>query len=328
MAKISNFFQKISNKVALALVLIYVTYLGFSFYRSYRLAEGNVNFISKIWSYPLYQNSSFNITLGKIIALVGFLILAFAISQLFVRKIVHKLLDKTSLDIGAKSAIENLSGYLFTLVFVIIALSLADIPLAALTFVGGALAIGFGLGAQGILNNFMSGIILQIEKPIKVGDIVAIDDLRGVVEEIGTRSTKLALSDHSHIIVPNSKILENKVSNWTLRNNILRSKINVELAYQHDPKKVQESFLELLNKQEEILKFPEARVYVDELTPTSIKYTIYYWIRITSTLDKLANESDTRIKIYQLIKEKNYKIPLPTQSLEISADTKEWMNKE
>jgi potassium efflux system protein len=316
MGKIKDTLNKISNKVAIVLISIYTLYLLFSFYRIYNQSDTIINFVSKIWSYSLYQNNNVSITLGKLIVLVGFLVLSFASSQFIVRKLIRKILQKTSLDIGAKSAIENLSIYLLTFIFIIIALSIAEIPLAALTFIGGALALGFGLGIQSILNNFISGIILQIEKPIKVGDIIGVDEFRGVVEEIGARSTKLALSDNSHIIIPNSKLLENKVSNWTLKNNILRSKIDLELSHNDQPEIVMESMVALLKGHPDILNAPAPRIYLSEISSNSIKYTMYFWVKIHSSFDKLQHESDIKMQVYNLINKKGFEIP--TQSIEIN----------
>ena len=296
--KIKGFLNKISEKVAYSLIAVYFLYILFALFRIYDRAESNFKFFSDLWAYPLYKSSSFTVTLGKSILLIGFLLFSFFLAKFIVNKILRKVLKKTKLDIGARSAIENLSSYVLTFIFIIIALSMADIPLAAFTFIGGALAIGFGFGTQNILNNFISGIILQIEKPIKVGDYIDLDPIiKGKVEEIGTRSTKIILANNTHIVVPNSILLEKPVNNWNFKDQTYRSKIVVQYDVKSDQEVVMRLLRGVLDKHKDKIKeYPPPQIYLTEITPQGLFFDIYFWVN-REQIDRPRLESDIRIDI-------------------------------
>src|SRR5690606_18317118 len=106
-------------------------------------------------------------------------------------------------------------------------LRMANVPLTVFTVVGGALAIGVGFGSQNIINNFVSGLILLLERPIRAGDFIEIGGTIGTVEKIGARSTLLLTPSNMHLIVPNSFFLEKEVLNWTLSDNVVRTEITL-----------------------------------------------------------------------------------------------------
>lgn len=298
--KIKGILNKISKKLALWIVGIYGLYLIFSFYKIYDQSGSILTFIKNVWSYQIYQSSNVTITLGKTILLFGFLIFSFFMAKIIVNNILHKILDKTKLDIGAKSAIENLSSYVLTFIFIIIALSMAEIPLTAFTFIGGALAIGFGFGTQNILNNFISGIILQIEKPIKVGDFIDLDPIvKGRVEEIGTRSTKIILANNTYTIVPNSVLLEKSVTNWNFKDQTYRSKITFNFVLGSDHKKIYEILKGALDTYKEKIKTsPDYQIYLSEINGHGLSFEIYFWID-REYVDRARLESDIRVKVLE-----------------------------
>lgn len=119
-------------------------------------------------------------------------------------------------------------------VLVITALDLLNVPLTAFAFVSGAVAIGVGFGAQNIINNFISGWILMWERPIRIKDYIELGDTAGTVEEINTRSTRIRRIDNVHLLVPNSKLLEETVVNLTLVDRLLRSVVRVGVVYGAD----------------------------------------------------------------------------------------------
>lgn len=296
--KIKGFLNKISAKVAYSLIGIYVVYLIVTAYKIYDQSQTPFRFLKGIWAYPLYNSSAVTITLGKSVLLIGFLLFSFFLARIIVNKILHRFLEKTKLDIGARSAIENLSSYILTFIFIVIALSVAEIPLAAFTFIGGALAIGVGFGTQNILNNFISGIILQTEKPIKVGDHIELDAIiKGRVEEIGTRSTKIVLANNTHMIVPNSVLLEKPVNNWSFKDQTYRCKITFQYQLSSDHKKVM-SVLEsvLLKHKSQIKQFPSPQIYLSEVNAQGQMFEMFFWINRESTA-RAKLESDIRLEV-------------------------------
>ena len=154
-----------------------------------------------------------------LLALLVGVIAARLLGRLFGRHVLPRL----GLNEGAINAIQSISFYSLCVLFSLLSLELVNLPFAAFTFLGGAVAIAFGFGSQNILNNFMSGLILLAEQPIRVGDLVEMEGVRGVVEHIGARSTRVKTISNHEIIVPNSILLENKVTNLTLSGSALEA---------------------------------------------------------------------------------------------------------
>ena len=128
-------------------------------------------------------------------------------------------------------AVQTIAFYLLVTICGFLTLDMLSIPLTVFTFLGGAAAIAVGFGSQNILNNFISGLIILGEQPIRIGDLVEIDGLHANIEHIGPRSTRVRTGSNLEIIVPNSRFLENNVTNWTLSNNEIRVCVSVGVSY-------------------------------------------------------------------------------------------------
>lgn len=292
--------------------LFLIIYTSITLYNLYKKSASSFTFFTTIWNYKLYESATLNLSVGKIFLLISFLIISFSISKLIINKVIHKALEKTQMDVGAKSAIENLSGYILKFLFVIIALGIADIPLAAFTFIGGAFAIGFGFGTQNILNNFISGIILQIEKPIKVGDHIDVDAMiKGKVIEIGTRSTKILLTNNTFVVVPNSVLLEKPVNNWNYKNQIIKSKIIVNYDHKNDIKKVTTTLDSIISKYKkdngDLTDFTVLLIDVSNFLSFEVSFLIN-----RETSNKAQIESQMRMDIIESSKENSLFIYKPS----------------
>lgn len=296
--------SKVFSFVKLFLIVvtsIYFLYISFALFSSYEKSQDIILFLKTIWNYPIYQNLEFKLSIGKLIIEIGLIYLSFLGSGLFTRKVIGSVLNRTKMDLGAKSSILQLSGYLITFVFVVIALSIMNIPLGAFTFIGGALAIGTGFGSQNLINNFISGIIIQIEKPVKVGDTVTLENGNtGTVEEIGARSSKVLLGNNSFTIVPNSFLLEKSLINWDYRGQTRRSKIMVEINYKTNYKKAFDKISKILDTNEKILKTPGKKILITELRDNGYLVEILFWIELSDTLDQAKLESSIREGILDL----------------------------
>ena len=160
--------------------------------------------IQKLWSAELLSVGGNSISVGTIVTAVILFILGFVISRWLSRLLGRLLHRRVGLERGAAAAFEGLSFYFMLVLFFLLALRTVNIPLTAFTVAGGALAIGIGFGSQNIVNNFISGLILMAERPIKVGDIIDVEGTFGRVERIGARSTRIRTFDNIHIVIPNS----------------------------------------------------------------------------------------------------------------------------
>lgn len=271
--------------------------------------------MSKIFSYNIINGDKFKLTISQLLISLGVFFIGIKISNIISKKLLSNVLDKTNLNLGSQSAIKNLTNYALIVLTMILSLNIADIPLTVFAFLGGAVAIGLGFGTQNLLNNFISGIIVQAEKPIKVGDTIEIDGKIGTVSDIGLRSTKIINSSNSHIIFPNSFFLDKSFINWTLYDKKIRSKIIVNFDYKHDSKLVQLVLQNMLDELDFVLKDPGAKIYVENFTENGVDYSLNFWYILPESGTKTETESIVRSKILEVAKKNKLEIPCPKRKI-------------
>lgn len=193
------------------------------------------------WITVLLQYSTEGFTVGslqiapaQILGGIAVLAIGFSLSQWIKLKVVTDVLKRTRLDHGAKEAFITLSGYTGIIISILIALGVAGISYTNLAIIAGALSVGIGFGLQNVVNNFVSGLILLFERPVRTGDWIVVGDTQGYVRKISIRSTQIETFDRADVIVPNSELISNKVSNLTLRDPWGRITLPVSVAYGSD----------------------------------------------------------------------------------------------
>jgi len=163
------------------------------------------------------------------------------------RRLQQNWLSRSRLDRGSKESMVSLTGYVGVIIVFLVSLSVAGLQLANLALIAGALSIGIGFGLQNVVNNFISGIVLLFERPIKTGDWIIVGGSEGYVKKIQLRSTVIQTFDRADIIVPNSEIIASQVTNWMLNDSVGRIKVPVRVAYGTDPRLVEEILLKIAN---------------------------------------------------------------------------------
>ena len=176
------------------------------------------------WNYHLTASEREPITPGKIVSAIAIFLIGYALARVSSRLLGKRVFPRLRLESGAAHAFQALTFYFLLLVAFLTALRMVQIPLTAFAVLGGALAIGVGFGSQTVVNNFISGLILLAERPIRLGDLIEVEAVYGTVERIGLRSTRVRTGDNVHIIVPNAAFLESKVVNWTHMDPKVRSR--------------------------------------------------------------------------------------------------------
>lgn len=269
------------------------------------------------WNYELASIDDRPITVRKIVSgLILFLCGWFA--SRFVSQLVgHRLLPRFGMDAGIASALQSIVFYVLVLSFGFLALEWSNVPLTVFTFMGGAVAIGVGFGSQNVLNNFISGLILLAERPIRVGDLVDIDGLYGTIERVGPRSTRVKTGSNLEIIVPNSKFLENNVTNWTLSDTRIRTKVTIGVAYGSPTRETSRLLHQAVTEHPNVLSDPEPIVLFREFGDNALAFEVHFWIRMRTVMQGQKIESEIRHTLDTLLSEANITIAFPQRDIHI-----------
>ena len=256
------------------------------------------------------------LTVGGIVLASLLIVLGFFLARWLEKKLTSRLVER-KVKAEVVHLIRRIFYILVIVILVITALGLLNVPLAAFAFISGALAIGVGFGAQNIINNFISGWILMWERPIRIGDWVEIGEDIGVVEEINTRSTRLKRIDGVHLLLPNSKLLEDTVINWTRVDNILRSVVRVGVSYSSDVVVVKSLLDKVVHAHEGILTKPEPQVIFEDFGDSSLVFDVYFWIDMSEGRSLRGTRSELRFEIAKIFEENGIIIAFPQQDVHI-----------
>jgi small-conductance mechanosensitive channel len=204
-------------------------------------------------------------------------------------------------------------------VLFILALDLVKIPLTVFAFLGGALAIAFGFGAQNLLKNLMSGIMLLVERPLKIGDLVEIGGIIGTVTNISIRSSTIRTAEGIETLVPNSALVEHNVTNWTHSSSEVRRMVKVGVAYGSDTRKVADTLLAQAERHGQVLKTPPPRVIFEDFGADGLQFALEYWIDYGKGADGRQIASDLRFMIEKSLGEAGIAVPYPQRDVHLDA---------
>jgi small-conductance mechanosensitive channel len=219
------------------------------------------------------------------------------------------VLARSHVDVGVRNSVKTGIGYLGVGLAVIVGVSAAGINLSNLALVASALSVGIGFGLQNIVSNFVSGLILLVERPFKVGDYVVTGATEGIVKRISVRATEIETFRQQAIIVPNSDLINAAVGNWTLKNRIQRSEIKVSVSYDSNPELVISILLDIVAEVPEILRNPEPHVEFLTFGGSSLDFELRFHLADMS--DGLRVRNAVRIEILKQFKEKGVETPFP-----------------
>jgi len=275
--------------------------------------------LGQIWRYPLVQFADGGLlTPAQITMAVVVLIIGMLLARTLARIAAHNLL-RANVAADAVSTIKKLIFLFITVVVFITSLRLLHIPITALTFFSGAIAIGIGFGAQNIINNFISGWILMSERPVRIGDFVEVENSKGIVENIGNRCTRIRRVDGVHLLVPNSAMLERTVVNWTLIDKEIRTTIRVGVAYGSPTRKVEECLGQAAEEHPLIKKSPEPLIIFEDFGDNALIFDIYFWVDAQGERDLRVIRSDVRHRITELLKSAGITVAFPQRDVHLNS---------
>jgi potassium-dependent mechanosensitive channel len=275
----------------------------------------------ELWVVELFTE----ISIGKFrFSLLGIMVgIALFFAGLFATKWFQRWLDgnvlsRSKLDTGVRNSVSTGLGYVGVAIASLIGISAAGIDLSSLALVAGALSLGIGFGLQNIVNNFVSGLILLVERPFKVGDWVITGTTEGFVRRISVRATEIETFQHQSIIVPNSELINASVGNWMHKNRLGRTDIAIGVGYNSDPRRVMEILLEIAQAHMKVLKSPEPAVAFLAFGDSSLDFELR--VHLADILDGLNVRNDLRLEIFERFRAEGIEIPFPQRDLNIKLD--------
>jgi len=229
-------------------------------------------------------------------------------------------LRMTTMGTGARDAMVTIIGYIMFLIAILAGLSAAGFDFGKIAIVAGALSVGIGFGLQNIVNNFVSGLILLFERPIRKGDWIVVGTTEGYVKDIHIRSTIIQTFDRSDVIVPNSELISNQVTNWVLSNDIGRAVIPVGVAYGSDTGQVRDILLAIAEENEDVIKtgsVPKPIVLFRAFGDSSLNFELRVFLNDVDSRIRVV--SDINFAIDKAFREASVEIPFPQRDLHVKS---------
>ena len=261
-----------------------------------------------------FQVGSLNVTPTLLISGLFSLILLLSLTRYAKKHFLPNILKHTRLDRGAKEAVTSLFGYAGVTIAILVALSITGVKMQNIALIAGALSVGIGFGLQNIVNNFISGLILLFERPIRRGDWIITGETEGYVKSINIRSTQIQTFDQADVIVPNSELITAKVTNWMLRNAHGRITVKIGVGYDSDVDKVSSMLIDIAHNHPMVMNEKS-----NQASPPKVLFRDFGDSALNFELRCFIYDIDQRINViseinYSIIKafrEENIEIPFP-----------------
>ncbi|MEW6493183.1 MAG: mechanosensitive ion channel domain-containing protein [Cyanobacteriota bacterium] len=301
--------------IRLAIVLFTVLYITNLFPQTRELSRRIASTIigSLVWKLIPLGDSSYSVL--QLFVLIG-LFTGVVFLAGTVKKILRsRVLNFTGLSRAAQETIAQVATYGMIFLGTLVVLQLWGLDLSSLTIFAGVLGVGIGLGLQGIAKEFISGLVLIFERPIRVGDFVNVGELMGTVERISVRSTEIRTLDELSIIIPNSRFLEAEVVNWTHHSPVSRLKVPVGVAYGSNLSVVRSALIDAAKEHSDVLSEPAPRVFFQGFGDNSLNFDLLIWIAEPHKQFRI--KSDLYFRIEAIFRHRKVEIPFPQRDLHV-----------
>ncbi len=295
-------------------------------------ATSSWDIVRKVWSFEVMSyedqveidgqiiSGKVPVTLGTLLRALLFFVVGYWIFSKIANRLETSLIARGHL-VDSHARTLRTWGMIVVGVFLAIGtLSFLKIPLTIFAFFGGALAIGLGFGMQTLIKNFISGIIVLVERKVRVGDILDVDGIVGMVTEVNTRSSVIRSADDVETMIPNSAFLENRVTNWTLSSSKIRRSLRVGVAYGTDPQTVMLILTESAARHGLVLKTPEPFAIFEDFGDSALIFSLYFWVELGNGGNAMVITSDLRLMIDKRFTESGIGVPYPQRDMHLTTD--------
>ena len=255
------------------------------------------------------------VSISDFITFIIIFSIGYTLTRLLQSALRLSVLPNTKIDTGAQNALVTGVGYIGIFFAALIAITSMGLDLSSLAIVAGALSVGIGFGLQAIVSNFLSGIILLVERPIKVGDWIQVGAYSGYVSKIAVRATTIDTFDQANVIIPNADFISGTVTNMTHLSKRGRVKVPVGVAYDSDPVFVKEILMDIVSSNANILKSPGPSVFLLGFGPDSIDFEIRGILRDVNSIT--STRSDMNFEILRRFAQEGIEIPFGQRDITI-----------
>jgi len=262
----------------------------------------------------------YGVTVGKSIGLIVVFIVGYWVLAMISRLIQRQLVRWFKVSPQLASVLRRWSMIGLSVALVVLLLNLARIPLSVFAFLGGALAIGVGFGAQTIIKNFISGLIVLFERKVRVGDVVELGGISGYVTAVDLRATTVRAFNGVEALIPNANFIENQVVNWTYSNRQVRRELTVDIAYGTDVRQVEALFLTAAAEHASVLPAPAPEVFFEGFGDSALQVVLVYWVEFDGAKGPRRVDSDLRHELYVRLAAAGISIPFPQREVRVTLD--------
>ena len=297
--------------------------------RAVRVLELAAAMLKKIWQQELFVaedvsevdgrqvSVKYGVTVGKSVGILVVFVVGYRLLAMISRFIQRQLVRWFHVSPQLASVMRRWSMIGLSLALVVLLLNLARIPLSVFAFLGGALAIGAGFGAQTIIKNFICGLIVLFERKVRVGDVVELGGVTGYVTAVDLRATTVRSFNGVEALIPNANFVENQVVNWTYSNRRIRRELPVDVAYGTDVREAETLFLAAA-EHPHVLRDPAPEVFFDGFGDSALKVVLVYWVEFDGPKGPRRVDSDLRHDIYGRLAASGISLPFPQREVHVN----------
>ena len=305
--------RRLSNSLA---VLMFVVWIHQTL-NLFTVRQDLYGAISRAMSYQIKLGSA-TIAVSNIVAFILTLILGYVVAAVLRAILGEEILPRLKLERGLPNAIATITHYVLLLLIFILALAAAGVELSKFTVLTGAIGVGLGFGLQNVVNNFVSGLILLFERPVRIGDLLQIGTVSGEVTKIGFRSSTLHAFDGSDLIIPNGDLISQQVVNWTLTGTRRQIVLTIPVGFGNDPTQVRDLLRSVPASHPDVLKHPAPVALFMGFGDTALNFEIRFWSPRPEMVADL--RSDVGLRIAAALSEAGIKAPVPRRDLHITSE--------
>jgi small-conductance mechanosensitive channel len=265
-----------------------------------------------------FKFGSVSLTLNNLVAFLLTLFFGYLLAAGLRAILGEEILPRLNLARGLPNAVATITHYVLLILIFFLALAAGGVELSKFTILTGALGVGLGFGLQSVVNNFVSGLILLFERPVRIGDYLDVGGVSGEVTKIGFRSSTLHVFDGSDLIIPNGDLISQRVINWTLTGTRRQIILPIHVAYENNPNEVRDLLREAVASQADVLRYPIPIVLFLGFGDSALNFEIRFWAPRPEVVVEL--KSEVTLSIAAALSEAGIKVPVPRRELNITTD--------